>query len=72
MARLDTDQLHALAHPIRIRIVALFTEDTDRALTPKAVVRALAVEAADLGRLSISQVAYHLARLRDARLLPAG
>lgn len=70
--RLDTEQVRALGHPIRIRIVGLFTKDTDRPLAADAVTAALAVEASDLGHLSISQVTYHLARLKDAQLLPAG
>jgi len=62
------DQAQALGNPIRRRIVELFTTDEARALTAKALV-------GDLGRfadVSVGQVGYHLACLRDAELIPAG
>jgi DNA-binding transcriptional ArsR family regulator len=62
---LDSQQ-QALNNPIRRRIVELFTTDEARPLDARAV-------AVDLGRfatVSIGQVGYHLARLRDAELIP--
>jgi DNA-binding transcriptional ArsR family regulator len=56
----------ALSNPIRRRIVELFTTDEARPLDAKAV-------AVDLGRfaaVSVGQVGYHLACLRDAELIP--
>jgi DNA-binding transcriptional ArsR family regulator len=56
----------ALSNPIRRRIVELFTTDEARPLTAKAL-------AADLCRsatVSVGQVGYHLACLRDAGLIP--
>lgn len=56
----------ALSNPIRRRIVELFTTDEARSLTAKAL-------AADLCRsatVSVGQVTYHLACLRDAELIP--
>lgn len=57
----------ALSNPIRRRIVELFTTDEARPLTAKALTD-------DLGRfanVSVGQVGYHLACLRDASLIPA-
>jgi DNA-binding transcriptional ArsR family regulator len=56
----------ALSNPIRRGIVELFTADEARPLSAAAVTD-------DLGRsvkVSASQVGYHLARLRDADLIP--
>jgi DNA-binding transcriptional ArsR family regulator len=58
----------ALSNPIRRRIVELFTADEARPLTAKAL-------AGDLGcfaAVSVGQVGYHLACLRDAELVPGG
>ena len=60
-------QEQALSNPIRQRIVELFTTDEARPLTATAL-------AHDLGRfanVSVGQVGYHLACLRDASLIPA-
>jgi hypothetical protein len=60
-------QEQALSNPIRRRIVELFTTDEARPHTAKAVTD-------DLGRfanVSVDQVGYHLACLRDASLIPA-
>lgn len=62
----DRTQEQALSNPIRRRIVELFTTDEARPLTAKAL-------AADLCRsatVSVGQVGYHLACLRDAELIP--
>jgi DNA-binding transcriptional ArsR family regulator len=61
-------QEQALSNPIRQRIVELFTTDEARPLTATSL-------ADDLGRfanVSVGQVGYHLACLRDADLIPVG
>jgi DNA-binding transcriptional ArsR family regulator len=66
--RLLDSQKQALNNPIRRRIVELFTAEEARWLTAEAL-------AVDLGRfalVSVSQVGYHLACLRDAELIPGG
>lgn len=65
--RHDEKQKQALSHPVRRRIVDLFTADEARPLTAEVI-------ADDLGHfaaVSVGQVGYHLARLRDANLIPA-
>lgn len=57
----------ALSNPIRRRIVELFTTDESRPLTATA----LAVHLARFADVSVRQVGYHLACLRDASLIPA-
>jgi DNA-binding transcriptional ArsR family regulator len=56
----------ALSNPIRRRIVELFTADEARPLTAKA----LAVDLCRSANISVGQVGYHLACLRDAKLIP--
>lgn len=56
----------ALSNPIRRRIVELFTADEARPLNAAAVTDVLGRSA----NVSVSQVGYHLARLRDAELIP--
>jgi DNA-binding transcriptional ArsR family regulator len=56
----------ALSNPIRRRIVELFTTDEARSLTAKA----LAVDLDRFATVSVGQVGYHLACLRDAELIP--
>lgn len=67
--RLEPDQRQALDHPIRLRILELFTKDTDRPMTAESL-------AADLmttfPKVKVGQVAYHVAVLKDAHLLPTG
>jgi DNA-binding transcriptional ArsR family regulator len=65
--RVESDQTQALSHPIRLRILELFKRDTDRALAAQSLVSDLA---ADYPGVEIRQVAYHVAVLRDADLLP--
>jgi predicted transcriptional regulator len=64
---IGADQTQALAHPIRIRILELFTHDRERALEVGSL-------AADLGpdfsEATLAQVSYHVAVLRDAQLIP--
>jgi len=60
-------QEKALSNPIRLKIMGLFTTDESRPLTAAAVTDDLL----RFANVSVSQVAYHLARLRDAELIPA-
>lgn len=66
--RLEADQRQALDHPVRLRIVELYTKDEGRSM-------AADVLASDLmtffPKVKVRQVAYHVAVLRDAQLLPA-
>jgi DNA-binding transcriptional ArsR family regulator len=66
--RHDGKQEQALSNPIRRRIVELFTTDEARSLTAKALTDDLGAFA----NVSVGQVGYHLACLRDASLVPAG
>ncbi|HST68118.1 MAG TPA: hypothetical protein VLI94_00490 [Solirubrobacterales bacterium] len=68
---IETDQKRALAHPVRLHIWFLFTRDTDRPLTAAALHADLAKER-KFGAVTVSQVNYHVARLKDAQLLPTG
>jgi hypothetical protein len=67
--RIEPDQTQALAHPTRLRIWELFTRNTDRPLAAESMAADLA---ADFPDVKIRQVAYHLAVLQDAQLIPAG
>jgi hypothetical protein len=67
--RIEADRTKALSHPMRLCILELFTRDTNRSLEAKPLAEDLA---ADFPDACIAQVAYHLARLRDAKLLPTG
>jgi DNA-binding transcriptional ArsR family regulator len=64
--KLLDSQKQALNNPIRRKIVELFTADEARPLTAKA----LAVDLDCFATVSAGQVGYHLARLRDAELIP--
>lgn len=67
-SRIIPDQTKALEHPIRLRIVELFRLKPDRSLTAEA----LAAELVDrFPEVKVRQVAYHVAVLQDARLLPS-
>jgi DNA-binding transcriptional ArsR family regulator len=65
-------QEQALSNPIRLRIVELFTADEARPLTAKALSPDLATTDGIHAKVSVGQVGYHLACLRDAELIPAG
>lgn len=65
-SRCRGSQEQALSNPIRRRIVELFTTDEARPLTAKALTDDLRCFA----NVSVSQVGYHLACLRDAELIP--
>jgi hypothetical protein len=69
--RIEADQKHALAHPVRFRIWSLFTLEKDRLLTARALHPDLTKED-EFRDVTVSQVNYHVARLKDAQLLPAG
>jgi DNA-binding transcriptional ArsR family regulator len=66
--KLLDSQKQALNNPIRRRIVELFTTDEARPLTAKALAGDLCRSAS----VSVGQVGYHLACLRDAELIPGG
>ncbi len=61
----NRDQVRELGHPVRLRILELARADPQRPLASDK----LALEMGDLN-VNVSQVAYHVARLRDADLLP--
>lgn len=67
--RIEPDQTQALSHPIRLRIMELFTKDTDRPLGAESLAANLH---ADFPEVKVRQVAYHVAVLKDAQLIPAG
>jgi hypothetical protein len=69
--RIETDQKRALAHPIRFRIWSLFTDDEHRPLTAGAL-HADLIREDEFCEVTVSQVNYHVAVLKDAQLLPAG
>jgi len=69
--RIEPDQMQALSHPVRIGILGLFTKDPVRSLAACDLLDDLIAEDPDMfGGFSVSQVAYHRARLQDAQLLP--
>jgi len=61
-----------LSNPIRIRILELFTTDEARPLTATALATDLGAQKGLFANVSVGQVGYHLACLRDAELIPAG
>jgi DNA-binding transcriptional ArsR family regulator len=67
--RISASVAQALAHPIRVRILALSVCDPTQPLTASTFFPALAEEFAGL---TLGQVRYHLTRLLDAELLRAG
>lgn len=63
------DLTRVFKSPVRVRILELFTHDPDRPMQAEL----LAEELAEFfPEVNLKQVAYHLAVLRDARLIPAG
>lgn len=68
-SRLGAKQLMALDNPIRLRILELFVRHRRRSLTAEALHREL-IKDHQFCHLKIKQVGYHVAYLRDARLLP--
>lgn len=67
--RIEVDRTRALAHPMRRRILELFTRNTDRPLAAESFAADLA---ADFPKVKVGQIAYHVAVLKDAQLIPAG
>jgi hypothetical protein len=63
--RVHRNQVKELGHPVRLRILELVRADPQRSLTTAALVP-------DMDDLEVnhSQVAYHVMRLREAKLLP--
>jgi DNA-binding transcriptional ArsR family regulator len=67
--RIKRDQAQALSHPVRLRILGLFTSDSDRPLAVD-IVHANLIEDDEFSDVTVSQTGYHLARLTDAQLIP--
>lgn len=71
--RIEPDQMQVLSHPVRLGILGLFTKDAARSLAATDLLGDLIAEDPEMfGEFSVSQIAYHRARLQDAQLLPAG
>jgi hypothetical protein len=70
--RFEVDQTQAISHPVRLRILELFTRDTDRSLAAVDLRAALVSEDDAFEKYGIGQVLYHRARLQAADLLPTG
>lgn len=72
--RIEADQTKATQHPIRLRIVELFTRNPLRPLECEALAADLLTEFPDLTAKEAKPalIAYHVAVLKDARLLPTG
>lgn len=70
--RIELGRRQAMAHPTRKRIMELFERDTLRSLKANELFADLLTEFPDLGSTELKppQVAYHVAVLRDAELLP--
>lgn len=66
--RIELHQTQALSHPVRLRILELFTKDQGRTLAAEALAADLI---ADFPNVKIRQVAYHVTVLKDAQLIPA-
>jgi hypothetical protein len=71
--RITADQTQATDHPVRLRIVELFTRNTLRPLQCDVLAADLLTEFPDLKAKEAKPalIAYHVARLKDAELLPA-
>lgn len=68
--RREAGQTKAIAHPIRLRIVELFTRDARRPLKCDALAADLRREFPDAREAKPAQIAYHVAVLREAQMLP--
>ena len=67
------EQVQLLSHPLRIGVLGLLKRDPTRSLSAADLLADLTVEDPDaFGELSVGQIAYHRARLRDANFLPEG
>lgn len=63
---LNEEQLRALNHPLRLRILGMIANDPSRSLSPADLRDDLTTQV----QATISQVAYHLARLQAVDLVP--
>lgn len=63
-------ELHALSHPLRLRLFELFTEDTRRSLTASAFYADLS-KTCEYKDVPLAQIKYHVGVLQRAQLLPA-
>lgn len=72
--RIEGDQTQATQHPLRKKIVKLFTRNRLRPLEADVLAADLLSEFPDVkpDDARPAQVAYHVAVLKDAELLPAG
>jgi hypothetical protein len=72
--RTEVDQTQATQHPVRKSILKLFKSDPLRPLTADVLMAALLTEFPDLKaeEARLANVAYHIAVLKDAELLPSG
>lgn len=69
--RIETDQTHAVGHPVRVGILYLFVRNTTRSLAADDLREDLAAEDPEaFGHYDTGQIMYHRARLQDAHLLP--
>jgi hypothetical protein len=69
--RLDTTQIRALNHPLRLRILEMHTRMRSRSLAVETLMAVLA-ETREYRDVKVAAVKYHQARLQDAKLIPAG
>jgi hypothetical protein len=67
--RIHADEIHALSHPLRLRILELFARDRRRSLSVEALTVDLA-KTPDFEYVKEDEVNYHRARLLDVELLP--
>lgn len=70
--RITADQTRAKAHPIRKKILALFTRDTWRPLDCESLAADLVETFPSVkpSEAEPGQINYHVAVLKDAKLLP--
>lgn len=67
---IKADQLRALRHPTRIRILEVVAHEKGKRLSVEELTEAL-VRTPGFEHVEPSTVTYHCARLLDAKLLPA-
>ena len=67
--RLSVTQLRAINHPLRLRLLEIHTRERSRSFSVDVLTVALA-QTREYRDVKAAEVRYHLARLRDARLLP--
>jgi DNA-binding transcriptional ArsR family regulator len=67
--RSETELTRALNHPCRLRILEMHKRERGRCFTAEGLTAAL-VQTREYRDVTAPTVSYHLARLRDARLLP--